>query len=957
MKLRTIKRLTALLLCVAMLAGVPALATIEDDVLPSAPVGSETEAVVELPEVCEGLPSTGESFGEQVQPMSTTTFNVTVPTTLPIHMDAYGNITCGNIVITNNGTESVVVEDAQLTALNGWTLVDYDTTSFTKANEGQHKVALQLGPWDSAIAANGGQETIEVATKIPYQGAKVINADIAQVVFVLEIVSEASTDWEYTIDGNTITLTKYIGESWDVMVHNKYAVNGKVYKTAMGESDIYYSQAGYHGPFAGSSKQGKLTSIIFEKDIEVPKNMSCMFGDQWDLASVDVGNIDTSNVTDMSGIFGNCSSSGCLSLVDLKGLDKWDTSNVTCMACMFYCPSLTSLDLSSFDTSNATYMYGMFDGCNRLQTVTLGDKFSFNGATATRLINLPTPDPAYIPGADGYWYTADGTRYAPSEIPNNTAATYYAVKPAPCDHAYGAWDDSNYPYWVRTCLKCGSVQTIEASSGLCELRFQLETNSGTVSLGSDYYPIDFSEMAWCDFYGIDISKFFDLALSEYNIAVTGWRQYNGGSNNISDPTNTSIYISYEGHNGDGTEYATIVLMGNSAGDPPEASTEWQYTTSGSTITLTKYIGSDTDVVMHNKYIADGKTYENVTFVEPPQVTEPPSARPFTNTVNGEEITSVTIEKGVKAPSSLRYGLNHHKKLAYADLSGLDVSNVTTTVCMFIYNTALTDLNLSGWNTSNVVNMSEMFSGCASLISLDVSGWNTSKVTNMSYMFSGCSSLTSLDLSSWDLSRLTNAKYMFDGCTNLKTIYVKDSTAYNKLYSLSNVCIPSGCSVIVGSPTSTASLLSLSNLDPASPDDTALAPAPDQEPMAESIPPPVQYTLTISGPSTVKIGYTATLGITKTPEDDATINWTSSDETIATVDEFGVVTGIGTGEVTISAQVGETVCQWVMTVTDIPDVEADLEYRGEGDTPILARYTKELPLAYSRGSYCNYNIKI
>lgn len=922
MKLRTIKRLTALLLCVAMLAGVPALATFEDDVLPSAPVGSETEAVVELPEVCEELPPTGESFGVQAQSMSAAVFNVTVPTTLPIHMDAYGNVTCGDIVITNNGIETVKVKDVQVTALNGWTLVDYATTSFTKANEGQHKVALQLGPWDGAIAANGGQGTIEVAAKIPYQGAKVINADIAQVVLVLGVQApDASIDWEYTIDGDTITLTKYIGENLDVVVHDKYYVGGKTYKTAIDVS-AYYRR----GPFNISDKQYYITSISFDSGIILP--------------------------ADMKEVFNNCSA------VTSLNLKEWDTSNVTNMSAMFYCcDSLAELDLSSFDTSRATKMGSMFDGCHKLQTVTLGDKFSFNGATTSRLTNLPTPNPSYIPGADGYWYTADGTRYAPSEIPNNTAATYYAVKPAPCDHAYGAWDDSNYPYWVRTCLKCGSVQTIEASSGLCELRFQLETNSGTVSLGSDYYPIDFSEMAWCDFYGIDISKFFDLALSEYNIAVTGWRQYNGGSNNISDPTNTSIYISYEGHNGDGTEYATIVLMGNSAGDPPEASTEWQYTTSGSTITLTKYIGSDTDVVMHNKYIADGKTYENVTFVEPPQVTEPPSARPFTNTVNGEEITSVTIEKGVKAPSSLRCGLNHHEKLAYADLSGLDTSNVTTTWAMFLYSPALTGLNLSGWNTSNVVNMSEMFSGCASLISLDVSGWNTSKVTNMSYMFSGCSSLTSLDLSSWDLSRLTNAKYMFDGCTNLKTIYVKDSTAYNKLYSLSNVCIPSGCSVIVGSPTSTASLLSLSNLDPASPDDTALAPAPDQEPMAESIPPPVQYTLTISGPSTVKIGYTATLGITKTPEDDATINWTSSDETIATVDEFGVVTGIGTGEVTISAQVGETVCQWVMTVTDIPDVEADLEYRGEGDTPILARYTKELPLAYSRGSYCNYNIKI
>lgn len=226
----------------------------------------------------------------------------------------------------------------------------------------------------------------------------------------------------------------------------------------------------------------------------------------------------------------------------------------------------------------------------------------------------------------------------------------------------------------------------------------------------------------------------------------------------------------------------------------------------------------------------------------------------------------------------------------------------------------------------------------SLANLDVSGYDTSKVTDMTYAFRYCSSLISLDLSSWDLSSLAYANWMFEGCTNLKTIYVKDYTAYDKLYSL-NTCIPYGCNVIIGPPTSTASLDEPSYYAMASVDVEAdLGPPPAPE--------PAQYTLTISGPSTVDAGYTTSLDITRTPEDDAAINWTSSDETIATVDEFGVVTGIGAGEVTISAQVGETVCQWIMTVTDIPGVEADLEYRSEGDTPILARYTKEPPLAYS-----------
>lgn len=127
---------------------------------------------------------------------SAPTFSVTAPTTLPIHMDAYGGITCGDITITNNSSGPVLVEDTQITALNGWTLADYATTTFTDANKGQHRAALQLNRSNGLTAsgsdtnedfipAGGGRQTISAAAKIPYQGVNAVNTDIAQIVFVL----------------------------------------------------------------------------------------------------------------------------------------------------------------------------------------------------------------------------------------------------------------------------------------------------------------------------------------------------------------------------------------------------------------------------------------------------------------------------------------------------------------------------------------------------------------------------------------------------------------------------------------------------------------------------------------------------------------------------------------------------------------------------------------------------
>ncbi len=62
----------------------------------------------------------------------------------------------------------------------------------------------------------------------------------------------------------------------------------------------------------------------------------------------------------MSDMFYECSS---LTSLDLS---NFNTNNVEDMKYMFYnCSSLTSLNLSNFNTNNVTNMEGMFSGLNR----------------------------------------------------------------------------------------------------------------------------------------------------------------------------------------------------------------------------------------------------------------------------------------------------------------------------------------------------------------------------------------------------------------------------------------------------------------------------------------------------------------------------------------------------------------------------------------------------------------
>ena len=82
-------------------------------------------------------------------------------------------------------------------------------------------------------------------------------------------------------------------------------------------------------------------------------------------------------VTDMYQLFSNCDS---LTSLDVSG---FNTSNVTNMNSMFIsCSSLTSLDVSHFNTSNVTDMYQLFSNCDSLTSL---DVSGFNTSKVIRM--------------------------------------------------------------------------------------------------------------------------------------------------------------------------------------------------------------------------------------------------------------------------------------------------------------------------------------------------------------------------------------------------------------------------------------------------------------------------------------------------------------------------------------------------------------------------------------------
>ena len=88
-------------------------------------------------------------------------------------------------------------------------------------------------------------------------------------------------------------------------------------------------------------------------------------------------------VTNMGNMFSGCTS---LTSLDVSG---FDTGKVTSMVYTFYdCRSLTSLDLSGFDTGEVTIMNNMFYGCSNLISLDSMQNISANLDLSKTVLNV-----------------------------------------------------------------------------------------------------------------------------------------------------------------------------------------------------------------------------------------------------------------------------------------------------------------------------------------------------------------------------------------------------------------------------------------------------------------------------------------------------------------------------------------------------------------------------------------
>ncbi|MCX8736025.1 BspA family leucine-rich repeat surface protein [Lactobacillus sp. B4026] len=136
-----------------------------------------------------------------------------------------------------------------------------------------------------------------------------------------------------------------------------------------GDDYVLYLHEGTLGKTNISQLNGtfevQLTKIKIDRGVVANQDSQGLFMDLSKLTTIDgLENLDTSKATSMDSMFDGCS--------NLRNLDlsNFNTSKVTSMGAMFQkCSNLKTLGLSHFDTSHVTNMGWMFYECNNLKTL------------------------------------------------------------------------------------------------------------------------------------------------------------------------------------------------------------------------------------------------------------------------------------------------------------------------------------------------------------------------------------------------------------------------------------------------------------------------------------------------------------------------------------------------------------------------------------------------------------
>ena len=375
-----------------------------------------------------------------------------------------------------------------------------------------------------------------------------------------------------------------------------------------------------------------------------------------------------------------------LKSIDLTGFDTTNATKIYGMFCR--CSSLTSLDLSSLHTSNVINMMALFEGCTMLESITFGSNFDTSNVTSIHSMfdscsHLRSLDLSGFDTSSATSFT--GMFNGCSSLTQLDISSFTAT-------VTGTNSDPNAPSMFYGCT---NLETIIVSS---ELATYLS--------------------------GLNASDASDMFKNCTKLVGA-----NGTTFDSSKTDNAYARLDVDGTPGYFTPASNYAVVNGQA-----------CTTISATETAISSATGSIRIILGKSVTMDD-----------------------IGTTNSGSILTKIYQKGSSTQVTLIV-----KKDANISLP-TDCSNLFADI------DSLVALDLRGFTSSGVQNMEEMFEGCDNLQTLNLTSFDTSDTENFESMFANCTNLTTIKVSTmFIIQDGITTSWMFDGCTSIEggkgTIY-------------------------------------------------------------------------------------------------------------------------------------------------------------------------------------------
>ena len=595
----------------------------------------------------------------------------------------------------------------------------------------KHLVALLLLLIISAKANASYYGILEGTTLTYYYGAPPSNASI-----VFELYQH------YTEPPEPRYVYYWVPADWDE--EPLYALREQTRKIVLDESVANASATFVYDIFEtpdlfyGMEHVTQIEGLEYLSSSDIKYTNCYIFAGCSSLTTLDLSSFDTSKVTDMHGMF-----SGCRSLTTLD-LSNFDTSKVTDMSNMFKdCSDLNNIDLSSFYTDHVKNMSGMFQNCSNLTTLNLCTFLISSDVNISNMFkdcsNLTT---IYYHNS---WaqLSSDDVFEGCVSLVGGTGMTYNPDKTSGIyadNNGYLTYRQSPEPY---TSYKNGTLTFCndlfwDAHIGTYSLNEGLDIPGWVADHAADITKVVFND---------EFSNVLPTTTRYWFYSMSKLRQITGLQNlNTSEVTDM-------GHMFQGcTSLINLHTENFDTGNVADMEGMFQ---DCSSITYFDLSNFSTDNLELTKFMFKGCSAMT---------------------------TLDIIHLHTQNVIDMQGMFEDCTQLKNIDVTFLKTGNVTNMSNMFKNCLNVNSLFISNFKTDHVTDMKGMFYNCATLTSLDLSSFETGNVTNMNGMFYGCSNLTSLDVSGFDISSVTDMSNMFNKCNKLETIYASSDWSLTGAYA-------------------------------------------------------------------------------------------------------------------------------------------------------------------------------